>query len=107
MKSNYHPFVLIYDKPKVIHAWPLVMGILCTVISFSTSADSWLQFDGIDDRVTVPYSDSFPTEVFTIGAWINTESITQRSAIIARGEDDNSFNLSWQLYVAGDGTLEI
>ena len=93
--------------PSATHAWHVVLAIAWTVISLSASADSWLQFDGSDDRVMVPYSDSFPTEVFTVGAWINSESITQRSAIIARGEDDNSFNLSWQLYVAGDGTLEI
>ncbi len=94
-------------KPKAVHAWHFVIGVLWALISLPASADSWLQFDGVDDRVMVPYSDSFPTEVFTVGAWINAENITQRSAVIARGEDDNSFNLSWQLYVAGDGNLEI
>ena len=29
-----------------------------------------------------------------------------RAAVIARGEDDNSFNLSWQLYVGPEGFLE-
>lgn len=66
-----------------------------------------LQFDGIDDRVTVPYDASFPTEVFTISAWIKLVQPNGRAAIIARGEDDNSFNLSWHLYVIGDGTLEV
>ncbi len=93
--------------PKAFHAGHFLVGLLWTVVPPSVTADSWLQFDGIDDRVMVPYSDSFPTEVFTVGAWINAENITRRSAIIARGEDDISFNLSWQLYVAGDGTLEI
>ena len=65
-----------------------------------------LQFDGIDDRVTVPYDASFPTEVFTASAWIKLPQPARRAAIIARGEDDNSFNLSWQLYVTRDGTLE-
>ncbi len=65
-----------------------------------------LQFDGTDDRVTVPYNDSFPTEVFTAGAWIKLSPPTRRAAIIARGEDDNSFNLSWQLYVNSNGTFE-
>ncbi len=68
---------------------------------------SVLRFDGSDDRVTVPYSSTFPTEVFTIGAWIKLEPPGGRAAILARGEDDNSFNLSWQLYVLGNGTLEI
>lgn len=66
-----------------------------------------LQFDGVDDRVIVPYDASFPTEVFTAGAWIKLTQPSSRAAIIARGEDDNSFNLSWQLYVTGDGTLEV
>ncbi len=66
-----------------------------------------LQFDGTDDRVIVPYDASFPTEVFTAGAWIKLTQPSGRAAIVARGEDDNSFNLSWQLYVTGDGTLEV
>ena len=66
-----------------------------------------LDFDGADDRVMVPYDASFPTEVFTVSAWIKTTSTMGRSAIIARGEDDNSWNLSWQLYVNPAGDLEI
>jgi hypothetical protein len=68
---------------------------------------SVLQFDGTDDRVTVPYDTTFPTEVFTASAWIKLALPAGRAAIIARGEDDNSFNLSWQLYVTRDGTLEV
>ena len=68
---------------------------------------SGLRFDGTNDRVTVPYSPTFPTEVFTLSAWIKLLPPRRRAAIIARGEDDNSFNLSWQLYVIQDGTLEI
>ena len=33
-------------------------------------AESVLEFDGRDDRVLVPYDDSFPTEVFTLAAWL-------------------------------------
>ncbi len=68
---------------------------------------SSLRFDGTDDRVTVPYDASFPTEVFTASAWIKLAQPTGRAAIIARGEDDNSFNLSWQLYVTQAGALEV
>ena len=68
---------------------------------------SVLRFDGSDDRVTVPYSPTFPTEVFSFGAWIKLAPPRGRAAIFARGEDDNSFNLSWQLYVLSDGTLEV
>ena len=66
-----------------------------------------LRFDGVDDRVTVPYDASFPTEVFTIAAEIKLTAPGRRAAVIARGEDDNSFNLSWQLYVVPGGNLEI
>ena len=66
-----------------------------------------LSFDGSNDRVTVPYSASFPTEVFTIAARVQLSPPRSRAAILARGEDDVSLNLSWQLYVLADGTLEI
>ncbi len=66
-----------------------------------------LAFDGVDDRVTVPYDASFPTEIFSAGAWVNivTPPVGSPGAIIARGEDDDSFDLSWQLYVTPDGDL--
>ena len=54
----------------------------------------------------VPWDASFPTEVFTVSAWIRLpQPPGQRAAIIARGEDDDSFNLSWQLYVGPAGEL--
>ena len=31
--------------------------------------DFYLQFDGADDRILVPWDASFPTEVFTAVAW--------------------------------------
>ncbi len=72
----------------------------------ATAAGSHLSFDGLDDRVLVPWDASFPTEVFTVAAWIRLpEPPGQRAAIIARGEDDDSFNLSWQLYVGPEGDL--
>jgi hypothetical protein len=66
-----------------------------------------LQFDGIDDRIMVPHDPSFPTTVFTLTAWIRLSPPPGRAAIIARGEDNDSYNLSWQLYVVPNGTLTI
>lgn len=66
-----------------------------------------LEFDGTSDRVTVPYDSSFPTETFSICAWIKATPSTHRGAIIARGEDDNSWDLSWQLYLEPSGSLRI
>ncbi len=66
-----------------------------------------LMFDGVDDRVLVPWNASFPTEVFTIAARIRLTTPGGRAAVIARGEDDNSFNLSWQMFVGRTGSLEV
>ena len=69
---------------------------------------AYLAFDGRDDRVLVPWDDSFPTEVFTAAARVLlSEPPARRSAIIARGEDDDSWDLSWQLFVGSDGGLQV
>ena len=87
----------------------VLAGAALLVLSANqTRADSALSFDGIDDRVTVPYDDSFPTEVFTVSAWIKSVPPSRsRGAIIARGEDDDSWNLSWHMYILSNGTLGI
>ncbi|MCH8960428.1 MAG: T9SS type A sorting domain-containing protein [Bacteroidetes bacterium] len=89
--------LMVYENNNLVTAEPAPQAPESTFV---------LQFDGTDDRVTVPYDASFPTEVFTASAWIKLPQPAGRAAIIARGEDDNSFNLSWQLYVTRDGTLE-
>ena len=86
----------VVEEPDAVENAPAVPG-----------GASALRLDGSDDRVTVPYDPSFPTEIFTIGAWIKLTPPQGRASVIARGEDDNSFNLSWQLYVLPDGTLEV
>ncbi len=86
----------VVEEPDAVENAPAVPG-----------GASALRFDGSDDRVTVPYDPSFPTEIFTIGAWIKLTPPQGRASVIALGEDDNSFNLSWQLYVLPDGTLEV
>ena len=83
--------------------------LLCAMLlpGASVLGDVALSFDGTNDRVTVPYDASFPTAIFTVSAWIKLDVPGHRSAIVARGEDDDSWNLSWQLYVNGNGTFEI
>ena len=83
------------------------LTLLAAATYLPALAESVLDFDGSDDRVMVPYDPSFPTEVFTAAAWIRTSPPQGRGAIIARGEDDNSFNLVWQLYVVPDGTMQV
>ncbi len=109
-----------------MNRWHVVPHLMLAVVLFACGSDpigpdpedetdpevppgltNLLRFDGADDRVTVPYDASFPTEVFTIAAEIKLTAPAGRAAVIARGEDDNSFNLSWQLYVVPPGNLEI
>ncbi|MCZ6477645.1 MAG: hypothetical protein O6851_04940, partial [Gemmatimonadetes bacterium] len=109
-----------------MNRWHVVPHLMLAVVLFACGSDpigpgpedetdpevppgltNLLRFDGADDRVTVPYDASFPTEVFTIAAEIKLTAPAGRAAVIARGEDDNSFNLSWQLYVVPSGNLEI
>ena len=52
--------------PEVVETTPAVVE----TVSEGPGRPSVLRFDGSDDRVTVPYSPTFPTEVFTLGAWI-------------------------------------
>ncbi len=67
-----------------------------------------LSFDGQDDCVMVPYDASFPTETFSAGAWIKVPQPTMgNSAVIGRGEDDDSFNFAWQLYLNPQGRLQL
>ncbi len=67
-----------------------------------------LSFDADDDCVMVPYDASFPTEVFTASAWIKTPGPAQgNAAVIGRGEDDDSFNFAWQIYLNRNGNLQI
>ncbi len=85
------------------------MILLCSLLLPGASAwgDGALSFDGTNDRVTVPYDDSFPTEVFSTCAWIQASPPGHRAAIIARGEDDDSWDLAWQLYLEPDGSLRL
>ena len=89
-----------------------VLAVLVAIVSGHEEAalaqsGGALEFDGTDDRVTVPYDDSFPTEVFSICAWIKVAPPGHRSAIIARGEDDDSWDLALQLCLEPDGSLRL
>lgn len=89
-------------------AWLILIGALYFPCSMSLAQDRCaLDFDGINDRVTVPYDASFPGDVYTVAAWIRLSEPGHRSAIIARGEDDDSWDLSWHLYVRPEGTLQL
>ncbi len=84
-----------------------ILAIACSVagpiLPQASCPTGALSFDGVNDRVTVPYHSSFPTTVFSAGAWIRATTPTRNAAVIARGEDNSSFNLVWQLYVTRTG----
>jgi hypothetical protein len=65
-----------------------------------------LCFDGVDDHVRVPYSATFPTEVFSICAWVKAQApLTNWAVIISRGDDDTTDNLPWDLRIDPNGTF--
>src|ERR1700752_227279 len=53
-----------------------------------------LVFDGANDRLIVPLGPTFPSEVYTVTAWIRTSSLFPQ-AIMSRGEDSLSDALPW------------
>ena len=57
--GTVEPVEPVENDPMISGGAPAVLG-----------GDNALRFDGVDDRVTVPYDTSFPTEVFTVAAWI-------------------------------------
>lgn len=71
--------------------------------------DHALRFDGINDRVTIPYDASFPGAVFTVAAWIRSDLPVgpSRESIVARGEDDLTFDGPWFLMMDNQGQLVV
>ena len=66
-----------------------------------------LDFSGGPYRVLVPYDSSFPTEVFSVTAWVRTPTGTNRTTILARGEDAVTGNAAWNLYMQPDGEFRV
>ena len=65
-----------------------------------------LCFDGVDDHARVPYSPSFPIDVFSVCAWVKAQApLTNWAVIISRGDDDTTDNLPWDLRIDADGTF--
>jgi hypothetical protein len=83
------------------------------VFSILIAADNALQFDGIDDHVTVPNSPSLnPTDEITICAWVKAEEwiIDKTSRVLQKGLTDNQYLLchnhgNFEFLIAGYGSL--
>ena len=92
-----------------IPALPLLFLLALPLDAQVCGPGASLQFDGVDDRVLVPYDPSFPTETFTAAAWIRSDppGSPRRRAIIARGEDNNSWDGPWFFQIGPSGTLEV
>jgi hypothetical protein len=66
-----------------------------------------LEFDGIDDHVSVPYDDSFQLPVFTVSAWVylGRDPRSQGSGmIVGRGEDPVSDEEALLFVVSPEGS---
>ena len=90
-----------------IKQWVASTAILAMTAATLEAQCYALSFDGGDDRVTVPYSSTFPVAVFTASSWIKTSKPARRVAIISFGEDNTSGNGSWTLYVQSTGSFEV
>jgi hypothetical protein len=77
-----------------------------------------LQFDGIDDYVEVPHSDSLDLESMSFAAWIRLEEIGGRQILLEKKvpeEGDRSLNyaffVQWNgdqlAFIVGDGTRQV
>lgn len=66
-----------------------------------------LQFDGVDDRVEIPYSPALPDTQYTLTAWIKSVSTgtPPYRGIVSRGEDDMTDVLPWCLGLDRSGRL--
>lgn len=73
----------------------------------TSSPATGLGFDGVDDRVSVPYSSAFPTTVFTVSAWVNTPLAGGIQTVISRGEDPVTDTLSFALHVLASGVAGV
>ncbi|MEM7245609.1 MAG: LamG domain-containing protein [Acidobacteriota bacterium] len=78
---------------------------LCLLLAPGPGRAGLLELDGIDDRLTVPFSPTFPTENFTLMAWVRTALPATDVTVLARGEDGVSGHQSWQLHVTPTGQL--
>ena len=85
----------------------LMLGVLSTAgVAAQSCAARALEFDGVDDCVTIPFDPSLPAETFTLTAWIRSHGPTGRDqGIIIHGEDSRTDNHRWLLFVLSDGTL--
>lgn len=87
---------------------PLVLALVSGVQGQSYCDPGYaLACDGSDDHALVPYHATFPTEVFSVVAWVRTPGSFGRRTIVARGEDSVTGNAVWNLYMQAGGTLEL
>jgi len=62
-----------------------------------------LQFDGVNDKVTVPFADDLVLETFTIEAWVKLQSTGSWQSILMRGQNPRNYLLC--IHKTGDRVL--
>ena len=80
-----------------------VYGATLTSDRFGNPGSAY-SFDGIDDYISVDYTDAFQLPEITISVWVQAATdlttSTTASAIVTRGEDFNTDHSSYTLVVA-------
>jgi hypothetical protein len=80
-----------------------VNGATLTTDRFGTAGSAY-SFDGIDDYISVAYSDDFQLPTFTLSAWVHPTSdlsgATNPAWVVGRGEDFVTDNAAFNLLVA-------
>jgi hypothetical protein len=66
-----------------------------------------LEFDGVDDRLVIPYDEAFPETTFSLTAWIRAYQTDQFRTLVEYGEDDASDNAPWTLWITPDDELAL
>ena len=86
----------------------LMLGVSSSpgVEAQSCNAEKALEFDGVDDCVTIPFDLSLPAETFTLTAWIRSRGPTpETQRIVSYGEDSSTDNGRWLITIDAEGRL--
>jgi hypothetical protein len=85
-----------------------VFGATLTSNRFGTSDRAYL-FDGIDDYISVDYTDAFQLPVITVSAWIfptiDLLTATSVASVATRGEDINTDRAAFCLLVSNEDSI--
>ncbi|PSG89429.1 LamG-like jellyroll fold domain-containing protein [Aurantibacter aestuarii] len=74
----------------------IVLFLSCFVKSQNATH---LNFDGLDDRVTIPYNNAFNFTIGTVEAWVYIEANSDNKSVVSYRENANSSQTRWSLFI--------